>query len=117
LPEPLLKAEEELAADASAKGEREALESWSGREIRLYRDGKLPVSARTSIGDLLIGTPGTISMKAEYANVAASGEFGYAYGSTVLRLPDSPALKTLQFVRVWKKQDNGRWRVAVDILN
>ncbi len=113
----ILNAEARLAAEAAAKGERVALDAQADDGIRLYRDGQIPAVTRASIRNLLLNTPGALSMKAENAGVSASGEFGYAYGSAVVKTSDSREAKTLHFVRVWKKPDKGEWRVVVDIRN
>lgn len=54
------------------------------------------------------------------ATIANSGDLGYTYGAYHLELNDSTGKKindTGKYTTIWKKQNDGSWKVAVDIFN
>ena len=69
----------------------------------------------------LLGAHNTVSWKASKAEVAASGELGYLYGTYSLSLHDPkggpPVSDTGKFVEIWKKQAGGEWKCIVDTYN
>ena len=48
------------------------------------------------------------------ADVAASDDFGYTYGRYELRYEGSPESQKGYYVRVWKRDEQGRWRIVLD---
>lgn len=69
----------------------------------------------------LLGPHNTVSWKASKAEVAASGELGYLYGTYSLALQGPkggpPVSDTGKFVEIWKKQAGGEWKCIVDTYN
>jgi ketosteroid isomerase-like protein len=69
----------------------------------------------------LLGPHNTVSWKASKAEVAASGELGYLYGTYSLALQDAkggpPVSDRGKFVEIWKKQADGQWKCIVDTFN
>ena len=57
--------------------------------------------------------PGTVE-------VSAAGDFGYSLGTYELKIQD-PAGNTVadqgKYITIWKKQADGKWKVAADIFN
>lgn len=54
------------------------------------------------------------------AEVAKSGEVGYTYGAYSLEFNDSTGNKITdkgKYATIWKKQNDGSWKVAVDVFN
>ena len=55
-----------------------------------------------------------------HAEVAASGDLGYTYGTFEFRSKDKdgkPVSDLGKYVTIWKKQKNGAWKVALDMGN
>jgi ketosteroid isomerase-like protein len=48
------------------------------------------------------------------AEVAASDDFGYTYGRYELRYEGSQETQKGYYVRVWKRDEQGRWRIVLD---
>jgi ketosteroid isomerase-like protein len=69
----------------------------------------------------LLAPHNTVSWKVSKAEVAASGELGYLYGTYSLALQDPkggpPVSDTGKFVEIWKKQAGGEWKCIVDTYN
>jgi len=54
------------------------------------------------------------------ADMAASGDLGYTYGTYEFRSKDKDGKPTVEYgkyVSIWKKQKDGSWKVAMDMGN
>jgi ketosteroid isomerase-like protein len=61
-----------------------------------------------------------VSWKTQSAQVAASGEMGYSMGRYDFAMSDStgsPVKDHGNYLTIWKKQDDGSWKVTVDMFN
>ena len=69
----------------------------------------------------LLASPGlAISWKTTKVEVAKSGDIAYTTGTYELAMNDAsgtPINDRGKYVEVWKKQADGKWKVAVDIWN
>jgi len=55
-----------------------------------------------------------------YADMAASGDMGYAFGTYEFRSKDKDGKSTVEYgkyVSIWKKQKDGSWKVVMDMAN
>jgi ketosteroid isomerase-like protein len=84
----------------------------------------LIATGRDAIGKLFSAFFALPDLKIEWhpvdIGVARSGELGYSTGAYKMSFKD-PGGKTVEdhgkYVTVWKKQSNGKWKVAYDIFN
>ncbi|HEX4823627.1 MAG TPA: DUF4440 domain-containing protein [Candidatus Polarisedimenticolaceae bacterium] len=97
---------EQLLARAGASGLGQAIAAVAHSAIRVYRDGGPPGSAALLVAD-------TREPRCEAARVtaSASGDLAYAYGTC----DDSKKDKKYGYVRVWRRNADGTWRVFVDV--
>jgi ketosteroid isomerase-like protein len=54
------------------------------------------------------------------ADVAASGELGYTWGSALIHVTYPNGTSTMQsakYVTVWRKNADGQWKIVADIVN
>ncbi|WP_324672215.1 hypothetical protein [Hymenobacter sp. GOD-10R] len=61
--------------------------------------------------------PGVLSWQPQYADIAASGDFGYTTGPFEVRpgtITDAP-VGFGQFTSVWRKTSTGEWKVVADV--
>lgn len=75
---------------------------------------------RTTWKDLLASPGLAISWKTTKVEVAKSGDIAYTTGTYELTMNDAsgkPVPDHGKYVEVWKKQADGKWKVAVDIWN
>ena len=67
------------------------------------------------------GMPGfAIKWRPNKTEVAMSGDLGYSMGSYELSVNDStgkPMTDRGKYMTVWKKQQDGSWKAAVDMFN
>ena len=55
-----------------------------------------------------------------YADMAASGDLGYTYGTFEFRSKDKDGKSTVEYGKyasIWKKQKDGSWKVVMDMGN
>lgn len=74
-----------------------------------------------AIAEAMSGPPGaTLNWRPESAEVATSGDFGFTYGTYEYRIPNpqgAPLVNTGRYLTVWRRRNDGAWKVAVDIGN
>ena len=61
-----------------------------------------------------------LTWKPVYADMAASGDLGYTYGTFEFRSLDKDGKPTVEYgkyVSIWKKQKDGSWKVVMDMGN
>jgi ketosteroid isomerase-like protein len=85
--------------------------------IRLYRNGSLPVVGKAAVEALQASALGS-SWQPAHARVSASGDFGYTTGMISLGAARAPGSQgqPQYFVRVWRKDKSGAWKVELDIV-
>jgi ketosteroid isomerase-like protein len=115
--EELLRLDRELSAKSSASGIGRALLDSSADGIRVLRTGRPPALGRTEMSSLLAAKPGAYSWTPEKADVSASVDLGYTYGSVSIKAEGQANPQSGYYVRVWKKQGDGRWLIVLDVLN
>ncbi len=116
----LLARERAFARTAAASGLARAYERDADDSVRLQRSGIFPLTSKTDALRHLEGT--RIALKRWEplaADVAQSGDLGYTYGGYTWVGSAQPSATEEQgyYVRVWKRDARGRWRVVVDTLH
>jgi ketosteroid isomerase-like protein len=93
--------------------------------VRFHRNNLLPVVGPTAVLQWLPSQPSYSNVEARYAEAARSGDLGYTWGTYSIAprrvTATGGAAKTLDvqvgfYVRVWVRERNGQWKVAVDVL-
>jgi ketosteroid isomerase-like protein len=96
---------------------------------RLHRPGVQPVLGEANILTWLASQPRFTLADSRYAESARSGDLGYTWGTyQVARRPPAAAgrgrsgargataLEEGFYARVWRRERNGQWQVALDVL-
>jgi ketosteroid isomerase-like protein len=114
----LLDAEQAFSNDSSTKGIRTTLLARADETLRLYRQNSFPIVGRESVAETLKAVNEFVTWRPLKADVASSGELGYAYGTYEVRAKSSDAKPTERgnYARVWKQRD-GAWRVVFQVAN
>ncbi|MDT7781276.1 MAG: hypothetical protein QOC99_3788 [Acidobacteriota bacterium] len=114
----LLDAEHSLSDDSASSGMTTALLTRADETLRLYRNNTFPLVGRDAVSKTLKATNEFITWKPLKADVAASGDLGYAYGTYEVRAKSTDEKPPEQgnYARVWKRQDNA-WRVVFQVAN
>lgn len=105
-------AEHKLEAAGEA-GLGAAISAAADPGVRVYRDGQLPADGAAAAGPLLTADARKVTCRAARVAASSSGDLGYAYGTCTPSAGD--ASKAFGFLRVWRRQGDGSWRVFVDV--
>lgn len=114
----LLAADRAFAAVAEEKGEAAAYSGVLAEDARLHRTGQQPFAGREAIRATLAENTAPITWAPAGSVVARSGDLGYTFGLAKRREngPDSPWVDSDNYLRIWKKQADGSWRIALDVF-
>ena len=110
----LLKLEAEFS-NASALNARTAFELLFAPDGRLLRQNVEPAVGWSAANRLMPEAGRALTWQAATADVSASGDLGYSYGTFELNTR-GVTLQHGSYVRVWKKL-NGKWKVVVDVMS
>lgn len=115
----VLAAEYALSDASKSKGFRTALLARADKSLRLYRQGTFPLVGKEAVAKAVKVLSEYITWKPLKADVAASGDLGYAYGTYELRSKqtDEKPAEQGHYARVWKRDGNGPWRVVFNVAN
>ena len=110
----LVAADRAFAADVTARGVKAAMVDRLAPEARLHRGGHQPLTSREAIARAFASTPPPEVRfePAVEARTATSGDLGWTLGRYA---PKSGAGESGYYVRVWKRDGEGRWTIAADI--
>ncbi len=113
----LLDADRGFADAVASAGSVEAYRKHTACDVRLYRQGREPRAGQDAALAALARTPGSLVWEPAAAHVSRSGDLGYTYGaSTFTPEGDAPAERR-NYLKIWKKGGDGRWRVVLDIAD
>ncbi|HEX8707988.1 MAG TPA: nuclear transport factor 2 family protein [Pyrinomonadaceae bacterium] len=115
----LLRTEGELLRAVAARGLSEGFLSYMADDIRFYRDATFPVRGKAAVRAALTSGPAMMTWRPAAAHVSRSGDLGYIYGTYDSTGKPSAAQTTESgnYLRIWRKQPGGRWKVVLDLLN
>jgi len=110
----LIKLEKEFS-QSSAINARTAFASYLAEDARLLRQNREPAVGKAAALALMPEAGRALTWKPSVADISASGDIGYSYGTFEL-WTRGVTLQRGSYVRVWKKID-GKWKVVVDVMS
>lgn len=122
----LVAVEREFLKTAKSDSVVKAFENFMADDARLHRTGIFPLTAKDAIRAFFAAKPLTMTWETIKADVSQSNDLGYTYGSYELRETSAAAATTGAaaaaaekgyFVRVWKRNKDGKWKVVLDTTN
>ena len=108
----LADADRDLNRRIGDRGVGPAFDASLAPSARLHRPGFVPIVGRESIVKWLGQHAITGSAKDAAAEASAAGDFGYTHGTFDIKAPSS---LTGVYVRLWNRDDAGRWWLMVDV--
>ncbi len=111
----LRKLEGEFSTDSVKRGAQAALLSRASGEVRVYREGKLPIIGKDATSQSLSPDANSWMWQPEAADVSRSGDVGYSYGTYQLKTAEGKS-ESGNYLRVWRKE-GGVWKVVIDVAN
>jgi ketosteroid isomerase-like protein len=114
----LLEAERKLSDASASEGFRTALLARADESLRFYRQGTFPVVGKAAFARAIKVLGELVTWEPLKADVSASGDMGYAYGSYAIQAKgaEQPSEKGY-YARVWKRERGGAWRVVFNVAN
>lgn len=117
----LLQLEAEFMKTTSEKGFDGFMSYFAGDGVDLPNGGAI-VSGKENIRQALGPWGKDVSLRwtPVKADMAASSDLGYTYGTFVFKANDKdgkPGTRYGKYPTVWRKQNDGRWKVALDMGN
>ena len=115
----LLKLDRELSEKAVKNGFSKTLLSNAADNIRLFRANEFPYVGKKAVSKALSTKSDLISWQPTRVEVANSGDLGYLYGTYEIKSAgaDAKVVEKGDYVRIWKKQPDGKWKIAIDALH
>ncbi len=113
-----MRVDEEFSAAAQKLGVGEAFLRYAAADAVMLPENKNAVKGLDGIRRQFAGFPAgaTLEWKPFHADVAASGDFGYALGTFKLRgrgTDGQPSVRYGKYCSVWKRQADGSWKWVV----
>ena len=120
--EKLMQTDKEFAQFSVNQGAAEAFKEYLTENALQLPAGRNPVEGRSNIYDIMKVNQDdyTLDWSPKYAEVSKSGELGYTWGTYILSYVDENGNQQNsygKYLNVWKKEIDGRWKVAVDMGN
>ena len=118
----LLNTDKQFAKMSLEKGAAEAFKSFLTKDAMGMSPGKHPVIGSEKLyEEMKVGQEKyTLSWEPQRAEVASSEDMGWTWGTYVLTLTDDESQEQKhygKYLNVWERQDDGQWKVAVDMGN
>jgi ketosteroid isomerase-like protein len=114
----LLALEQKFSKAAQSQGFAKAFINYAADDVRILRQGMLPIAGFKEASSALALKTGTrpVTWQPIKSEVASSGDMGFTYGSyEMLGAGKDDAKEDGNYVRVWKKL-GGKWRVIMDVM-
>ena len=110
----LIQAEKNFAAYSVAHSTKEAFQQFIDSNSIMFDNGK-PVSA-IEFWNKREKRPGVLNWRPQYAEISASGDFGYTTGPwTFQNSVNDSIIARGQYTTVWHLNKNGEWKFLVDL--
>jgi ketosteroid isomerase-like protein len=106
--------------ETASRGSRKALSAFAADDIRVYRPGRFPSVGKRAFDAIIPSgagriAPGSGRRKAAYhVGLAWSGDLAYSYGTFEISR-DRAVVETTAYLRIWRKDPSGIWRICLDI--
>jgi ketosteroid isomerase-like protein len=113
----LSKLDRQIAMPSASQSVTSLYRRYLGREVRLHREGMMPLVDLNAISAYLDQQQlTTLAFEPIAAGMAQSGDLGYSYGKYSLqRKGAAPETERGYYVRVWKRDSKGNWKIAIDV--
>ncbi|HQR32520.1 MAG TPA: hypothetical protein PLK30_07280 [Blastocatellia bacterium] len=98
----------------SAKSGREAWWKFLSDDARIHRDEIFPMVGKQAFSGWVEKQTASISGEPIKADMSASADFGYSYGKYEIK---SEKPEKGYYVRVWKLDAKGNWRIVFDVTS
>ena len=113
----MMSAERALVFVTRTQGTEQAYPAHAAADVRVYRTGSAPTVGVTDGLGILAKRRGHVDLVPYGDGMAAARDLGYCYGLLIARASGAAAPDTCSYLHVWRKDDAGRWKLALDVEN
>lgn len=121
----IIDADKAFSTMCMEKGMAEAFTAFAADDVVKLRPGELPVMNKKELEQMFAehANDGVLKFKWEpvKADIAASGDLGYTFGNWQIHIAGDAITQDTtiygNYVSVWKKQDDGKWKYVIDAGN
>jgi ketosteroid isomerase-like protein len=113
----LLSIDREFSQASEKKGARAAFSAYLADDARLFRDEKFPFVGKQAAATAIADLAGILKWQPTSAEVSAAGDMGYTYGVAEFKAAGADKVQFNNYVRIWKRQADGRWKIVIDVTN
>ena len=106
-------AAEKALAYAAKAGLGQAIEAQADSQLRVYREGKAAAIGPAAARALLAADTRRVTCSPDRVVASISGDLAYAYGTC--KAEGGDASSKYGFLRVWRMQANGKWKILADV--
>ena len=118
---PLFQADQAFAKLSADSGAVAAFSMYLADDAVQMPSGAAPITGRESIVEAMSSGPDvTLLWEPKHAEIAVSGELGWTWGVYEARFTSDEGEEVSsdgKYLNVWRKQDDGAWKVIVDMGN
>jgi ketosteroid isomerase-like protein len=113
----LLDVEKKFIASLAVK-HNDAYADVISTDARFYRGGSEPKISPSEIQDFLKISKNPVTFTPVDGTISAAGDMGFVYGRTLAKIEKDGVAKEHPsfYMRIWKKE-NGKWKIALDIIS
>ena len=120
--EELMQVDRDFSKLSLEKGMNVAFMEYLAEDGALLRPNNMPITGKEKIKEHFSrpDTNFTLTWEPLFADVAASRDLGYTYGTYKIEMkgPDgAPMSSEGTYVSIWKKDNNGNWKFVMDTGN
>ncbi len=119
--ETLLQTDMEFAQTSAERGAAEAFYQYLTDNALQLPNNAEPLVGKDKIRESMQKAPEVLlTWRPQKAEVAQSGDLGYTWGTYEAKWQDSNGVENIRYgkyLNIWKKQADGKWKVAVDMGN
>jgi ketosteroid isomerase-like protein len=112
---PPLSAADGVLNSALRTGQAAAYRGRLAPGARFNRQNTLPLVGERNVTRWLASQPAYFAADSRYAEAARSGDLGYTWGTYAIGPRQKPTQRGF-YVRVWERERNGQWKIAMDVL-
>ena len=115
----LMQIDKAFSEMSASQGMKTAFMEYLDSNGVLLRPNQMPLEGGDAVDWLIQQADNdyTLTWTPRHAEVSASGDLGYTYGIYNFKLKDSDSSQLGTYLRIWKKQQDGKWKLLQDSNN
>lgn len=103
---------------ASQKDAAAALRAAGADDVRVYRPEKFPAVSKTAAETMLKTVAQPVRYNTAQGEISQAGDLGFAWGEYWMEYEaDDPKEPSGYYLRIWRKNDAGEWKLALDLMH